>query len=123
VLARPKLALGSPPGRIANLELAEEMTPLVFDLTGRDRHGAVPALSVFDLRGVELVPALAGLIENTGEVALHCGYRVPSSEEALELRVIPVAARRAAKHGPGEQALAPESDEPSGVQVSGVEGP
>lgn len=38
MLAGQKLALDSPPGRIANLELAQEMPPLVFDLTGRDRQ-------------------------------------------------------------------------------------
>jgi hypothetical protein len=69
--------------------------------------------SVPDLRGVELVPAASGLVENAGEVAIQRGHRISANEESLKLRMVPIAPRLAAKHSPGEQTLAPKSDEPS----------
>jgi hypothetical protein len=41
----------------------------------------------------------------------------------LKLRMAPIAPRLATKHGSGEQTLAPESDESSRVQVTGMNGP
>jgi hypothetical protein len=76
-----------------------------------------------DLRGVEPVPANAGLIDHAGEVAVQRGHRIPASEEPLKLRMVTITARLAVKHGPREQTLAPESDEPSRVQVTRMKRP
>jgi hypothetical protein len=89
------------------------MIPLVGQLSGRHLSDAVTTTSVLDLRSVEMVPAAAGLVEHTGEVAVQRGHRVPASEESFELRMVPIAPRLALKHRAGKQALAPESDEPS----------
>ncbi len=76
-----------------------------------------------DLRAIEGVAAGPGLLDHAGEVAVDRGDRVAPRSEALQLRVVTVAARLAAQDGPGEQPLAPERDEAAGVEEAGVEGP
>jgi len=45
---------------------------------------------------------------------------LPASEEPLKLRMVAIAARLTVKHGPGKQTLAPECDEASIVQMTGM---
>jgi hypothetical protein len=82
-------------------------------LARRHFGDTVVTTPVPDLRGVELVPAASGLVENAGEVAIQRGHRISASEESLKLRMVPISPRLTTKHGSGEQTLAPESDKPS----------
>jgi hypothetical protein len=81
------------------------------------------AAVVFNLRGVEAVPAGARLVDDSREVALERGQGLGAGTEALELRVVAVAARLPAEHGSSQEPLAPQGDEASGVKEAGVEGP
>lgn len=48
---------------------------------------------------------------------------IPASKEPLKLGMVMITARLTVKRGPGEQTLAPESDEPSRVQVTRMKRP
>ena len=115
--------LGAPPRWVACLEFAEEVFPLVFELAQRHRHGYVPAPSVRDLRSIEPIPTVAGLVEHAGEVAVQRGHRITPSAKTFELRVMAVAPGCATKHGPGQETLTPERHEPARIEVTGMEGP
>ena len=123
VRARLLCALGSPAGGVADLELAEQVSPLVLQLSGRDGHRRVSARSVSDLRSVEPISALAGLVEDTGEIAVECGQGARSSAEARQLRMVVVAARAAGEYRPSQQTLSPERHQTAGIEMTRMNGP
>lgn len=110
-----------PPLSVSDLQLGEEVLPFVLDLTRGHDQRAVPALAVPDLGLVELVAALAGLVEDSREVAVDRGHGVAALSKAVELRVLSVAGRRPDKYGASEQAFTPESHQPTGVEVTRME--
>ena len=112
-----------PPRRIAGFELSKEVLPLVHELAGRHGPHSVPTPSIRDLRDIEPIPTDAGLVENTGEVAVHRGHWIAPSEKAFELRVMAVPLGETGQHGPGKQALTPKRHKPPRVEVTRMDGP
>lgn len=109
-------------GRVAHGELREEVLSLELELAERDgdrRARRAPA----DLRGVERVAATIGLGEDGVEVPGDRGERLGVPAEPLELRVAAVAPGLAVKHRLREESLPPEGDEPTGVEMLGMQRP
>ena len=122
---RPDLGAGRDAAELRGGALADlraEVPPLVLELAAGHREDRARAHGA-DAAAVEAVAAAGGLVGDAGEVLVDGRDGSAGGAEALELRVVAVAARPAAQNGAGEQALAPEGDEAPGVEVRGVEAP
>lgn len=106
----------------ADGELRQQVLPLEVELPLRDPDsGNRPDRS--DLASVEVVSARCGFVMNRPEIGIDRQTRRWMVEEALELRVMPVAARFTPEHGTREQCFAPQGDQPLRVEISRVKRP
>ena len=90
------------------------------ELTGADWNRANRAYRA-QLGPIECVPTASGLVMDDGQVRVDRQAGMGMCLEALQLGVVRVAARLAAKNGLGEQCLAPERDQPLGIQILGMQ--
>ena len=112
----------SPHGRTATAELAAQMLPLMEQLaTGYDDHGSLVVES--ELAPVERESSGGRLIVYGLQIARDGAQRCPVLSEALELRMVQVAACVAAQDLPCEQGLAPQGHESAAIEIFGVNGP
>jgi hypothetical protein len=96
--------------------------PLVGELTVGEGLRAQAAARA-QLAAIEAVAACRRFVDDRVQVAVDRRDRRAAVTEPIELRVSPVAARRAAQHGARQQALAPDGDQRLPVQVPGMERP
>lgn len=92
------------------------------ELAGADRTGAQPPRRA-ELGAIEPVAARVRLVDDAVQVQIDRGQRIGEVAEPRELRVVAVAAGRAAQHGTREQTLAPQRDQAAGVEVTWVDRP
>lgn len=102
----------------ADLQFAQQMCPLDADLA-RGRRDRRDRPQRTDLAAIERVAARSRLGVDRRQIGIDRQARGGVRLEALELRVVLVAAGFIAKHGPGHQGFAPQSDQTSRVQVPG----
>src|SRR5690349_9618173 len=102
-------------GGAARTQLGEEVGALVPELSfgGRDPDARPRSR---DLRAIERITAPLGLLQHRVEISVDGGARRGVRTEALELRMVPIAARASAKHRLREQPLAPERHQPARVE-------
>src|SRR5579871_6575182 len=93
------------PRGIPKPQLRHEVLPFVLDLPPR-RMQPAGELRTADLAGIELVSACDRLPMHTAQIFRDRGERPIAAPEALELRVMCVAARAAGEHRLREQRLA-----------------
>jgi hypothetical protein len=96
------------------------MSPFVRELSGKHRSRDMSTAAVADLRRVELVAPLRCLVQDSREVAVDRGHRIPAPTKALELGMVAVAPGVTQQNGARQEPLAPQSNEPTGVQASGM---
>lgn len=107
---------------VALRKLAQEMVPLVPDLTAGDRDELVRLWNE-DLCGIEGIPAGAGLRTHHQQVRPDCGERKALREKPLELRMASISAGAALQNGLCKQRLAPKRKQALPVKVLGMQGP
>ena len=111
------------PADVADGELLRQVRPLVAELSrGRDDPLWSPAGSG-DPACVETVAAPCGLLLDGTQVPGDGADRSARRSEPLELGVVPVPARAIAQNRLCQEALAPQRDQATTVQVLGVQGP
>jgi len=109
-------------GGAAHTQLGEEMGALVRELTGGSRNPDARSRRR-DLRAVERVAAPIGFLQHRVQIGVDGRARRGVRTEALELGVVPIAARASAKHRLREQSLAPQSDQPTRVEMARMQRP
>lgn len=102
--------------RVPQLQLGEEMAPFILDLALGDRDSDRRSRTA-DPGAIERVAAAGGLLMNLREIRRDRREGRRLFKEPAQLRVMPIAARRATKHRLGQKRLAPERDEAPRVQV------
>lgn len=108
--------------RAAQRQLVAQVLPFEFELAARHRDAADRRRRA-ELAAVEAVAARQRFGMHRRQVRVDRGQRLGVFTEALQLRVVLVAARLAAQHRTRQQGLAPERDQALRIEVPGVEGP
>ena len=107
---------------VAYRKFAQQVSPLVLNLTRRDQDGLVgPCHRYF--RSIERVSANAGLGPNSLEVRADCRNRRALSTKAFELRVSAIPPRIASQNGLRQKALPPQRYKALWIEILGVQGP
>jgi hypothetical protein len=109
-------------GGAANAQLGEEVGALVRELP-RGRQDPDARSRRRDLRAIERVAAPLGFPQYRVEISVDGCARRGMRTEALELGVLPIAARASAKHRLREQSLPPERDQAARVEMARVQRP
>src|SRR5947208_7218916 len=98
------------------------MLPLVGELALRHAYDGLD-MAPPDLSPAEAVGAPVGFGQHGAEISVNRGYRIGVRAEALELRMMTVAARFAAQDRAREKAFTPQGDQPLSVEVARMQGP
>lgn len=110
------------PSRITNDQLGFQVLPFKGHLPGRYGNRAATSPGRH-LRFVEVIPALSGLGDHVAKIRGDYLARVRVVAKAFQLWMPCVAARPSGQNGLREQALAPERDQPFGIEVLRMERP
>ena len=102
--------------------VAPDVRPLVEELAVRLGDRAMESFRP-DLRRIETIPPADRLLVDAAEVTRQRGCGSGRGEKAVELRVLPVAARAALQNPLREQRLPPQRDQPARVEMFGMKGP
>lgn len=112
----------APHRRAAKAQLRQQVVPFVLQLAARyGKRGFLAARS--ELAPIECKAPLPGLAVNGFQIKLDGAQRSRVSPESVQLRVVEVSARLAAKDLPRKKSLAPESDQPARIEIPGMKGP
>ena len=113
---RPDAGQACEAQRIARAQLAEQVLPLEGELPtsrGHGTHGASPA----NPHRVETEAALSGFRMDHAQVLGDAAEGRRLIAKTIELGMMTVSHRAAAKHGLREQRFAPDRDQAPGVQA------
>ena len=106
----------------ASSELAHQVAPLVRKLPAGHRNGS-HASQRADFAAIECVAAPGRFSVYLLQVRIDGRSRKGVRAEPLELRMVPVTAGFAAQDGLCEQRLAPERDQPLGIEIARMQAP
>lgn len=108
--------------RVSQLQLGAQVPPFVIALADGDADRRAAGRSV-EFRRVEAIAPRPGFVVDRLQVYIDGGDRIGLCLEALELRMLPIAAGLPAQHLAGEQGFAPQRDQADGIEVARVQGP
>ena len=110
------------PSRITNDQLGFQVLPLKGQLSSRYGNRAA-SRPMRHLRFVEVIPPPDGLGDHVAKIGCDDSARVRVVAKSFQLWMPCVAARASGQNCLREQALAPERDQPFGIEVLRMEGP
>ena len=108
--------------RVARFEFFSQQGGLVLDLPPRDLHRMAASMRQ-DAGPLILIPSAITFLPHPDKVIVDSSPGIVLLQHPLGLRVVPVSGRSSGHYPLDQEGFPPQSAQPRGVQVAGVDAP